>query len=407
MKLATLDDFVKLANFFYATIGIQPYRKMDHSKDHTFLASFIFYTGVINMNYVFLSEILYVIMALVKGENFLEATMTMSYVGFVLVGNIKIYFVYRQKDALTRFVNGLQNIFPTTRELQTEYNLKEYLRHCSRITISFSLLYMILIWTYNLFSIMQYLVYELWLNIREVGQTLPYYMYIPWNWNNHWSYYLLYAIQDFAGYTSAAGQISGDLLLTACATQMVMHYDYTAHKITNYQVKRGLKDLTVEEGYNLDMEFLRYIIRYHNNLLDLSDQLNNVFGISLLLNFVTSSFVICFVGFQVTIGATPETILKLLLFLFSSIAQVYLICYYGQQLIDSSSKIAEAVYTQNWSEADVRYKKMLVLIAERAQKPAVLKATSLVLVSRGTMTEIMQISYKFFALLRTMYIKGE
>lgn len=91
-----------------------------------------------------------------------------------------------------------------------------------------------------------------------------------------------------------------------------------------------------------------------------------------------------------------------------------------------STKIAQAVYNQNWSEADVRYQKMLVLIAERAQKPAILKATSFVLVSRGTMTEvgrifmtssysknhknfiilqIMQLSYKFFALLRTMYVK--
>lgn len=267
-KLATLEDFVKLANLFYATIGIQPYRKEEETNTNHTLLAVIFYTGIINMNYVFISEILYVIMSLAKGEHFLEATMTMSYIGFVLVGNIKMYFIYRQKDALTRFVHGLQKIFPKTMELQVEYNICYYLKQCSRITKGFSWLYMILIWTYNLFSMMQYLVFELWLNIREVGQTLPYFMYIPWNWHDNWSYYLLYAIQDFAGYTSAAGQISGDLLLTACATQLVMHYDFVSYKIASYQVKRGSKGIKEEEACSMDLEFLKHIIQYHNNLLE-------------------------------------------------------------------------------------------------------------------------------------------
>ncbi|XP_046803951.1 uncharacterized protein LOC111687982 [Lucilia cuprina] len=408
MKLATFDDFMKLANFFYTTVGIQPYNKEDASKDNynKLMATVIFYTGVINMNYVLFSEILYVIMALVKGENFVEATMTMSYIGFVLVGSFKMFFVYKSKNDLTKFVNGLQQIFPNTPELQAEYNMPYYLKQCSRITLSFSGLYMILIWTYNLFSVIQYLIYELWLNIREVGQTLPYYMYIPWDWNNHWSYYLLYASQDFAGYTSAAGQISGDLMLTAFATQLIMHYDYTSYKIASYEVKRSLKGINEDKGYAQDMEFLRKMIQYHTNLLDLSDQLNNVFGKPLLLNFATSSFVICFVGFQVTVGATPDTILKLLLFLFSSIAQVYLICHYGQNLIDSSTNIAQAVYNQNWIAADIRYQKMLILIAERAQKPAILKATSFVLVSRGTMTEVRSSNF-FYTTTGMVFVKTE
>lgn len=53
--------------------------------------------------------------------------------------------------------------------------------------------------------------------------------------------------------------------------------------------------------------------------------------------------------------------------------------------------VADAVYNQNWSIADVRYQKMLILMAERAQKPVQLRATTLVLISRGTMTEVREI----------------
>lgn len=71
----------------------------------------------------------------------------------------------------------------------------------------------------------------------------------------------------------------------------------------------------------------------------LSDVMNDVLGVPLLVNFMTSSFVICFVGFQMTMDAEPDYMVKLFLFLFSSLAQIYLICHYGQLLIDAVSLV--------------------------------------------------------------------
>ncbi|XP_013107336.1 odorant receptor 85b [Stomoxys calcitrans] len=419
-KLAKFDDFLKLSNFFYTSVGVRPYEKPGFIQGTSLLSSFIFYFGVINMNCMLVCEIIYVLRAFATGENILQAIMTMSYIGFVLVGDFKMLYVWSQKSALTIFVQRLMKMFPLDLELQKEYRMQYYLSQCTTVTVGFSMLYMILIWTYNLFAITQYFIYDKWLQTRVVGQELPYTMFYVWDWRDNWSYYLMYFLQDVAGYTSAAGQISSDLMLCAFATQLVMHYDYVSKTMTNYVVKLGSEDVEnmdkkINRNLNAiaivqakaqaeDMQFLQEMIRYHENLLNLSEELNNIFGVPLLLNFATSSFVICFVGFQMTIGAAPDTLIKLFLFLISSIAQVYLICHYGQLLIDASINVADAVYNQNWSNAEIRYQKMLVLMAERAQKPAQLKATTFVLISRGTMTDLMQLSYKFFALLRTMYV---
>ncbi|XP_075145692.1 odorant receptor 85b-like [Haematobia irritans] len=417
-KPAKFDDFLKLSNIFYTSVGVQPYEKPGFIQTPSLLASFVFYFGVINMNCMLVCECIYVLGAFITGENILQAIMTMSYIGFVIVGDFKMLYVWSQKSALTKFVQRLMKMFPMDIELQREYRLPYYLSQCTTVTVGFSLLYMILIWPYNLFAIIQYFVYDKWLKIREVEQELPYTMFYVWDWRDNWSYYLMYFLQDLAGYTSAAGQISSDLMLCAFATQLIMHFDYVSKSMTDYVVKLGSESGDQRTKRNLnanalleakaradDMAFLRGMIHYHENLLDLSAELNNIFGVPLLLNFASSCFVICFVGFQMTIGAAPDTLIKLFLFLISSIAQVYLICHYGQLLIDASINVADAVYNQNWSNADVRYQKMLVLMAERAQKPARLKATNFVLISRGTMTELMQLSYKFFALLRTMYVK--
>uniref|UniRef100_A0A1I8N3M0 Uncharacterized protein n=1 Tax=Musca domestica TaxID=7370 RepID=A0A1I8N3M0_MUSDO len=336
-KAATFDDFFKLASFFYRTIGIEPYDEpgVEVKKSKSFAENFIFYSGVINLNYVLIMEIVYVAVAFIRGENILEAIMCLSYIGFVIVGESKMFFVFRKKPILSKFVKRLVEIFPQEFELQKTYNLSSYLRQSSRVTIGFALLYMILIWTYNLYAMTQYLLYEKWLGSRVVGQQLPYYTYAWWDWHDHWTYYLLYFIHAFAGYTSATGQIASDIMLCGFATQIIMHFHYISHVLTNYKVKVDeAKDK--QAGRSQDITFLKDIIEYHNCLLDLSEQLASVFSLPLLLNFSASSFVICFVGFQMTIGVEPDTLVKLFLFLFSSTAQVYLICHYSQMLMDAN-----------------------------------------------------------------------
>lgn len=66
-----------------------------------------------------------------------------------------------------------------------------------------------------------------------------------------------------------------------------------------------------------------------------------------------------------------------------------------------SLNVALAVYSQNWSYADVRYQKMLILIVERAQKPVQLKATTFVNISRGTMSEVNIFWFKIIILYNT------
>lgn len=63
--------------------------------------------------------------------------------------------------------------------------------------------------------------------------------------------------------------------------------------------------------------------------------MNSVFGIPLLLNILTSSVMVCFVGFQMTLGLSADHIIKLALFLFSAVSEIYLICYFSDLLIVS------------------------------------------------------------------------
>ncbi|KAL7728637.1 hypothetical protein ACLKA6_012628 [Drosophila palustris] len=396
MPLAKMDSFLKFANFFYKALGIETYTRVSRPSVSSIWNSIVFWANMINLSVVMFAEVVYVIMAFALGKNIVEAIMVMSYIGFIFVGMSKMAFVWWKKAALNGIMQELEEIFPRNKDDQSAYQLDRYLESCSRLSFNFSLLYSVLIWTYNLFNIAEYLVYELWLQTRVVDLTLPYMMYIPWNYAGNWSYYVLLVAQIFAGLTSAAGQVSSDLLLCAVATLIIMHFDFLSRTIESRQLSGD---------WSKDSKFLSGTVQYHERLLALSAELNEIFGVPLLLNFLISSFVICFVGFQMTVGVPPEVLIKLLLFLVSSLSQVYLICHHGQLIADASTGIASAVCNQNWSYADVRYRRALAFIIARSQKPAYLKATVFMQITRVSMTELLQLSYKFFALLRTMYAK--
>lgn len=316
---------MKYAVFFYASVGIEPYTKNSRSQRRSLSSNLLFWANVINLSVIVTGEIMYLFMSLSQGL-LIEAITVLSYIGFVFVGMSKMFFIWSRKRALSSMVEELEMIYPQDTIHEEKYHLNSYLRSCSRISIIYSLLYLVLIWTFNLFNMMQYLVYEKWLKIRTVGQTLPYSQYYPWVWEGNLSFYLQFVCQNFAGHTSASGQISTDLLLCAVATQVVMHFDYLGRVLENHKLTGDWKK---------DSKFLVETVRYHQRILRLTEVINEIFGLPLLLNFMVSTFIICFVGFQMTVGVPPDLLVKLFLFLFSSMCQVYLICHHGQLIADA------------------------------------------------------------------------
>lgn len=77
----------------------------------------------------------------------------------------------------------------------------------------------------------------------------------------------------------------------------------------------------------------------------LTESLNDVFGVPLFMKFMSSSAIICFLGFQMTVNRGFDLLTKLALFFILSVLQVYLICHFGQLLIDAVSILRAIFYS--------------------------------------------------------------
>lgn len=72
-------------------------------------------------------------------------------------------------------------------------------------------------------------------------------------------------------------------------------------------------------------------------IISISDVINEVFGVTLLLNFLSSSVLVCFVGFQMTLDQSPEIICKLAVYLVAATVEIYLLCFFSDWLISAVS----------------------------------------------------------------------
>lgn len=62
-----------------------------------------------------------------------------------------------------------------------------------------------------------------------------------------------------------------------------------------------------------------------------------MFSPSILINYLGSSVIICLVGFQATAGVSPHEMFKFILFLVAQLAQIFIMCWYGNKVIESVS----------------------------------------------------------------------
>lgn len=142
-------------------------------------------------------------------------------------------------------------------------------------------------------------------------------------------------------------------------------------------------------------EKIRTLTDTHNRLLDFVEKLQRIYGLTFLFCFVISSLIICFIAFQMSVAPTiKEGFMFNVPYISMMVAQVFLLCFGGQKLINSSLSVAEGVYDCGWHEmTDNKMKKMLLIIMVRSQRPAMLTAMNFAEISFPSFTTVTFISF--------------
>lgn len=138
-------------------------------------------------------------------------------------------------------------------------------------------------------------------------------------------------------------------------------------------------------------------------------------GLSILINFSASVLVICMGGFQLSFGDVVEDVVTYSLFLPTATTQIFLLCSFGNMISESvicrflfcfsnrnftliffllilkSTAVADGAYRGEWYNGSEAYKKSILRIIQRSQKPQVLTALKFYDVSLQMFTKVLDV----------------
>ncbi|KAH8293904.1 hypothetical protein KR054_006350 [Drosophila jambulina] len=216
----------------------------------------------------------------------------------------------------------------------------------------------------------------------------PYFIYDPHK-DPLWIYISIYAIEWLHSTQMVISNVAADLWLIYFQVQINMHFRAIIRSLEDHRPSVDREDE--------DRQFVAKIVEKQVYLVKLQYDLNDIFGGSLLLSLLTTASVLCTVSVYTLLQGLNLEGVTYVIFIATSSLQVFLVCYYGQEVFDLSSYIAHAVYNHDFHNASISYKKWLLIIIIRAQQPVELSAMGYLPISLDTFK---QASCRFWSFLR-------
>lgn len=268
---------------------------------------------------------------------------------------VRAVAIYHHKDLLMKLFHSLGEIFPATRSAQRKHNIRKYFRSFKAFVIGYTCIFLVLFVAITVKGIVEFIL---------TGQAeLPCKMWMPFDQNEF--YPAVYFWMLIVAWTTGFGSLSTDLLIISLLTLTSIGFDNIKRDL------ESLKDVPEEKKAKLVGKF----VVQHNQLIDISKNLEKIFSLSILLNFVQSSLMICFLAFQISTTDDTRVVLQFTAYLATILSQIFMICHFGQKLINSSSDVASGVYNCGWQDMkDVKLRRSVLLLLLRAQKPERLTA---------------------------------
>ena len=358
------NDFIehsaKLSHFVTFTLASCSRRKIDKEKVLIMLKDIYFWFSVVN---VCLMVSFCAVSTIEQSFDLSALTYLMTIVSSTANLVVKCLVAFLNKSKISAVLDQLKRIFPNKRH-HKKYHISTYLK-------SFTMF--VKLYSFLMFTTCCCVISIPLIKLFRSGQrTLPLNIRVSFDGNHNGTYALIYLCATWACANSVIVVAAIDSLMFGMITLVSMEFNI---------LKNRFEDLKHESKGNVERQ-TRNLIQRHSELIECSKCLEKIFSPTFLFNFLQSSFVICLTAFQYTTSSEPVDSIFNLSYCAAMLNQIWLLCFFGQKIIDSSTRIADGVYDSGWEKIEnAKVRKALNVIIQRAQKPTKLTAMSFMDVS--------------------------
>ncbi|CAD0195029.1 unnamed protein product [Chrysodeixis includens] len=149
------------------------------------------------------------------------------------------------------------------------------------------------------------------------------------------------------------------------------------------------------------MKLFRECLAHYEKITETCKMLQDIFGTAILIQFGIGGWILCMAAYKiVSLSMLSTEFASMTLFISCILTELFLYCYYGNEVTDESNRVSESIYSMEWRRAGLSFQRSLVLVMERAKRPLRPAAGLVIPLSLDTFVKIIKSSYTFYAVLR-------
>ncbi|CAD6232029.1 GSCOCT00001708001.3-RA-CDS, partial [Cotesia congregata] len=206
------------------------------------------------------------------------------------------------------------------------------------------------------------------------------------------------AYQGFYVLGVIVGAFGGSTIAGATTLNLILVMHGSAKFLV---VRRNIENLKNDKHNSIT---IADCVKRHQEAILFAERVENTINILVLGQFVISTGLVCFAGFQITEMAKDRgQLMKYTSFLNSAIFELFLFSYSGQELLTESDAVGESCYSSNWVGAGFTKSMQIVMI--RSLSPCKITAAKFYDMSLANFSSILSSSFSYLTVLRTMEVE--
>ncbi|XP_011156164.3 odorant receptor 85b isoform X2 [Solenopsis invicta] len=172
-------------------------------------------------------------------------------------------------------------------------------------------------------------------------------------------------------------------------------------------MRQSFVEIASKKHTRSSLPILKDLINRHQKIIELSDNIEDLFSNIALLQFIWNTLVICCIGFVIVISIGTEEgatmITKSLIFYVAITLEAFVFCYAGEYLSAKSKSIGDAAYECLWYDLTPSECRVLLFLMLRSQKRLTITAGKITDLSLEGFTTIMKSSASYISVLSALY----
>ncbi|RZB40951.1 7tm 6 domain containing protein [Asbolus verrucosus] len=146
-------------------------------------------------------------------------------------------------------------------------------------------------------------------------------------------------------------------------------------------------------------------IKHHKEILNFADHCNRFCNIIVMGQFFANGGSIAITLFRlILVEPFNSEFYSLLFYVGAASFELFLYCWFGNEVEVKSSKILYAAFESNWTEAPLATKKNMIILTMKSRKPIKMSSFNVFYLSLDTYVQVLRASWSYFALLNKINV---